>query len=122
MAITRYKNTGVIFNNDSDYKQVFKKRFGREGLNELQRKKALKHLETLQLNYPDFEELLSISTKEHLWRTGDRFYKLADYYYGDAGYWWIIAYFNKKPTDHHVKPGELVLVPTPLVDILEIIL
>ena len=60
MAITRYKNTGVIFNNDSDYKQVFKKRFGREGLNELQRKKALKHLETLQLNYPDFEELLSI--------------------------------------------------------------
>ena len=30
-----------------------------------------------------------------MWGPGDRFYKLADHYYGDARYWWIINYFNK---------------------------
>ena len=122
MSISRYKETGTIFNNDPDYKQTFKERFARKGLNELQRKKVIKHLETLELNYPSLDELLRISTKEHMWGPGDRFYKLADHYYGDARYWWIIAYFNKKPTDHHAKPGDLIVVPMPLVDILEIIL
>ena len=50
MSISRYKETGTIFNNDPDYKQTFKERFGRKGLNELQRKKVIKHLETLELN------------------------------------------------------------------------
>ena len=108
MSISRYKETGTIFNSDPDYKQTFKERFARKGLNELQRKKVIKHLETLELNYPNLNELLRISTKEHMWGPGDRFYKL--------------AYFNKKPTDHHAKPGDLIVVPMPLVDILEIIL
>tara|TARA_B100000029_G_scaffold499477_1_gene569951 strand:- start:447 stop:815 length:369 start_codon:yes stop_codon:yes gene_type:complete len=121
MSISRYKETGVIFNNDPDFKQAFKERFGRKGLNELQRKKAIKHLETLELNYPNFDQMLNLGKEEYLWGPGDRFYKLADRFYGDARYWWIIAYFNKKPTDHHVKPGELILIPTPLADILQII-
>ena len=49
---------------------------------------------------------------------GDRYYKLADGYYGDSRYWWIIAWFNKKPTESHIKVGDIIRVPTSLGDIL----
>ena len=120
MAISRYKDTDVIFNGDPDFKQVFKKRFARENLNEVQRVEILKHLETLELNYPDLTQFMNLSTSEYTWAPGDRFYKVAHKFYGDPGYWWVIAFFNKKPTDHHVKPGELIKVPTQLTEVLKI--
>ena len=46
------------------------------------------------------------------WSNGDRFYKLASEFYGDPELWWIIAFFNKKPTDGHVLIGEKILIPT----------
>jgi len=48
----------------------------------------------------------------HVWKIGTRFYKLASEHYGDPRLWWVIAYFNKKPTDSHVSLGEVVYVPT----------
>jgi len=120
MAISRYRDTDIILNGDSDFKQVFKKRFARENLNEVQRIETLKHLETPELNYPNLAQFLNISTSEYMWGPGDRFYKVAHKFYGDSGYWWVIAFFNKKPTDHHVKPGELIKVPTQLTEILNI--
>ena len=47
----------------------------------------------------------------HIWNTGDRFSKLAAEHYGDPTLWWVIAYFNKKPTDGHVKVGDQILIP-----------
>ena len=49
---------------------------------------------------------------------GDRYYKLAASFYGDARYWWIIAWFNKKPTESHIKVGDIIRIPTSLGDIL----
>jgi nucleoid-associated protein YgaU len=45
---------------------------------------------------------------------GDKYYKLADAFYGDSRDWWVIAKFNQKPTESHVKIGDIILIPKPL--------
>ena len=119
--VSRYKDTSVILNDDLDYKKVFTKRFGREGLHDIQRISTLKHLETLELKYPSLKEIINLSFSNYIWSQGDKFYKLSHEFYGDASYWWVIAWFNKKPTDHHVNVGDLIKIPTPLEEILDAI-
>jgi|TARA_R110002110_G_scaffold193331_1_gene401910 hypothetical protein len=122
MAISRYMGTDVIYNDDTGYQQEFKHRFGRETLNEIQKINELPHFETIELKYPTLKQLTLMSPPaNHIWGIGDRYYKLADKYYGSAEYWWIIAWFNKKPTENHIKVGDVVLVPTPLMEIINII-
>jgi len=65
------------------------------------------------------EQRPSISEVEHIWKTGDRYYKLAEKYYGLPRYWWAIALYNNKPTDGHVKLGDIVRIPLPLEKYLE---
>ena len=45
------------------------------------------------------------------WSTGDRFYKLAFEYYGNGRLWWIIAWFNRAPTEAHITLGEQIYIP-----------
>lgn len=59
------------------------------------------------------EAVLDMEITFHSWTVGDRFYKLADEYYGDTRYWWIIARFNKVPTEAHVKIGDTLQIPFP---------
>jgi len=58
---------------------------------------------------------------EEMWGLGDRLCKLAGKHYGDSTYWWVIAYFNNKPTDAHFNIGDIVYIPVSLSDALEII-
>jgi nucleoid-associated protein YgaU len=51
---------------------------------------------------------------KHIWSPGDRLYKLAFEHYGDSELWWLIAWYNKKPTESHFKLGQVVLIPLPL--------
>ena len=57
----------------------------------------------------------------HIWKTGDRFYKLAEKYYSNPEYWWIIARYNQKPTEGHLRQGDVIVIPTPLDKLLEIL-
>ena len=63
-------------------------------------------------------DILGIQIDTHIWESSDRFFKLADKYYGDPTYWWIIATFNGKPLETDVKLGEKVFIPIPLETIL----
>ena len=54
------------------------------------------------------------NSQRHVWKLGDKYYKLAAQYYGDPKLWWAIAWYNQKPTEGHVKPGDIVFIPTPL--------
>ena len=56
----------------------------------------------------------TITDVKHIWKTGDRYYKLADHYYGRPQYWWVIALYNNKPTEGHVRLGDMIRVPLPL--------
>ena len=58
--------------------------------------------------------LREIDIIQHTLKVGDNMSKLAHKHYGEARYWWIIAWFNSKPTDLHCKIGENILIPTPL--------
>ena len=51
---------------------------------------------------------------KHVWKTGDRYYKLAATYYGRPELWWAIALYNEKPTEAHINFGNTIRVPVPI--------
>ncbi len=69
----------------------------------------------LRFNEPTEEELRDeLSYIEKIFSIGDKMYKYAYDVYGSTEYWWVIAWFNNKPTDVHCKVGDVIYVPTPL--------
>tara|TARA_B100001123_G_C14825953_1_gene834172 strand:+ start:357 stop:719 length:363 start_codon:yes stop_codon:yes gene_type:complete len=112
MTISRYKDLDILANGDLDYKKSFKSQFGNKSI--------LRHYETQEMPYPTSQEISGLDFANHIWKSGDRYYKLAHHFYGDSRYWWIIAFFNKKPTEQHMKIGDLVKIPMPLRQILDI--
>ena len=62
----------------------------------------------------DEEDLRDIDEIGHTWSLGDRYYKLAHKYYGDSELWWVIAWYNQKPTEAHLNIGDTLRIPTPL--------
>ena len=71
--------------------------------------------EPLRLNEPTDEELKNeLEYIEKIWSIGDKMYKYAHEAYGSTQYWWIIAWFNNKPTDIHCKLGDVIYIPVPL--------
>ena len=89
---------------------------------ELRRKRGVKHIDhfpTPKMRHPQAEDLIHMSFINHVWKVGDRYSKLAHKHYGDATYWWVIAWYNRLPTDSHVSIGDVIIVPTSLDDALE---
>lgn len=100
----RYDNR-IIFKNRSEiYDKIFRER----DVN------LIRHFNTPQYSFPSVTQTQNLNTIQHLWTTGDRFYKLASQYYGLAEYWWVIAFFNQKPTEADVSLGEPIYIPLPL--------
>jgi hypothetical protein len=60
------------------------------------------------------EQRAELANIRHVWKVGDRFYKLADTHYGDSQSWWVIAMYNGLPTEGHVRTGQTILIPTPV--------
>ena len=73
--------------------------------------KAIRHYETPVLRHPSLLDRALLNTTSHIWKTGDRFYKLADKYYGDANYWWVIAWYTGYPTEATIKSGDPIQIP-----------
>ena len=51
---------------------------------------------------------------EHIFSSGDTLSKVAFKHYGSARFWWVIAWFNSKPTDLHCDIGDTIYIPFPL--------
>jgi hypothetical protein len=70
----------------------------------------------LEFNSPDAEdqETMAIETHERIMAVGERMSKWAYEFYGSVEYWWVIAWYNKKPTDSHIQLGEVVSIPKDL--------
>jgi hypothetical protein len=107
------RNNGrdVFFNGTREYKDLLSKR---------NLKKILQYrtptIETIDEDDYDF-----LTFVDHTWKTGDRFYKLANTYYNEPKFWWIIALINEKPTESHCKAGDSIMIPTPLTEVLSLI-
>lgn len=52
----------------------------------------------------------------------ERLDELADIYYNDGGYWWIIALFNKITNPLSITDRDYLLIPTNLIEIVNYIL
>ena len=89
-----------------------------EGLREDRGVKSIRHFRTPVLKHPTVAQIRRLSRLTHIWKTGDRYYKLAYEYYGSSRYWWIIAWYNKKPTESHIKLGQTIYIPQPLEDVM----
>jgi len=75
--------------------------------------------DTLQYSTPSFKRLSELQRRtlnevKHVWKTGDRYYKLAATYYGRPELWWAIALYNEKPTEAHISFGDTIRVPMPI--------
>ena len=105
----RYALRRTIRNNTKTYEKVFEKR----GL-----KRGAVHFATPKLAHPTTKQISKLTRITHVWKFGDRYYKLAHEHYGYAKYWWIIAWYNKRPTESHLELGDLVYIPQPLEDIM----
>jgi nucleoid-associated protein YgaU len=105
----RYRNRRIVKNDLEMYSDAFKKR-------------NIKHV--LQYTTP---ELVFIKEKQyknliilkHVWKEGDRYYKLAETYYGNPKDWWIIATFNQLPTESDIAVGDIINIPTPVDRVLD---
>lgn len=107
----RYRNRNIIFNQDNElYQEMFTKR-GTSGIYQYN---------TANYDFSKIKES-NLKFKEVYWKNGDRLYKLSYQFYNDVDYWWAIAFFNQKPTDSDFKIGDLVLIPYPLQDFLDLI-
>jgi hypothetical protein len=105
MAYSRYDNRGIFTNADENYRKVFFK--NRDVQQLVQYKSAI-------FSYPTNASIRSLRSITHLWSSTDKLYNLAHDYYNDSKMWWIIAWYNKKPTESHFKVGDVVYVPLPL--------
>ena len=97
----RNKNRSIKKNDDPMYHKHFESR---------SIKKIPGQYATGKFYYPSEEDLAEIVVIEEYWKLGDRFYKYAKKYYNNEEYWWLIAWFNQKPTEHHFKAGDKIKI------------
>ena len=105
----RYKNQEIFVNLNKAYRAYLKKTRGQNNI---------KQYSTPTFKQPSQQESKNFNTINHIWTTGDRYFKLAEEYYDDPEMWWVIALFNQKPTEFHVKPGDVLYIPVPLESVL----
>lgn len=109
MPLSRYSLKDVIINDYEIYDELFRNR----GI------KKVAQYETIPLYYPTTEQLQTIKYETRRWKMGDRLYKIAAEFYGDSRYWWVVAQFNKKPTESHFKVGDIYYIPLSIEQVLE---
>lgn len=108
---SRYDNTRPYINDEEIYDEFFKER----GVS------YIRQYRTGVLRSPTVEERASLQRIRHVWKLGDRLSRLAHKYYGDSTLWWVIAWYNMRPTEAHFKIGSIVYIPTPLNKVLALL-
>ncbi len=83
--------------------------------------KFIKHYETPVLANPTVRQRANLTTTTHIWKYGDRLYNLADQYYNDSRYWWVIAWYNSYGTEADIPNGVVIRIPLDLVSALSMI-
>jgi hypothetical protein len=102
--MSRYSGRRTFFNDQDFYSNVFEER----------EVNGIRQYSTPVLRHPDDDQLRSLNTIPHVWKTGDKLFKLAHDHYGDSTKWWVIAWFNQKPTESDLTLGDILHIPHPL--------
>ena len=107
MSIERDGGRNVFSNRNPLYQKILKNR----------NKSFIVQYGTKRFYYPTTKEMARFTIINHLWTVGDKYWKLAEAHYGDPAAAWVIGWFNQKPTESHVKTGDMILIPLPLEDV-----
>lgn len=83
--------------------------------------KSIEQYRTPVLKYFDEDNMREADYINYVWKSGDTFWKLAKKYLDSPKNWWVIAAFNKKPTESHLEIGEVIKVPLSLAQALQVI-
>ena len=102
--MSRYSGRETFFNRDELYESTFDER----------EVNGVTQYSTPILKHPTKDQIASLRTVPHVWKTGDKYFKLAFDHYGDPKLWWVLAWFNKKPTESSLKYGDVIYVPHPI--------
>ena len=107
----RYKKTSIV-SNDTDYYEFLRKK---------RNIKRVIQYETPALRNPTAIDRALLVTTVHIWKYGDRLYKLADQYYNDSRFWWVIAWYNGYGTEADIRNGNVIRIPLNLADVLTVL-
>ena len=105
-------NRRKIITNDSEYYEPLRK--SRE-------LKRIKQYETPKMTNPTVAQRAAIVSNKHIWKYGDRLYKLADQYYGDSRFWWAIAWWNGYGVEAQIKNGAILYIPLDISETLKVL-
>ncbi len=108
--MSRYNKYRILNNSNEYYRKL------RQMRNNL---KSISQYETPILRHPTLSDRISIDSTQIVWTLGDRLYKLADTYYNDPELWWVIAWYNGRPTEADFFPGDLITIPLNVEDVIE---
>ncbi len=105
MASNRYDGREIFHNAHPMYRKKFMDRRGAP---------IVKQYTSPTFTYPDVADMADLTLQPHVWKMGDRLYKLSYTYYETAEMGWVIALFNQRPTESHCKLGDVLYIPRPL--------
>ena len=109
--MSRYRNSRIAVNKNEMYLDLFEER----GV-----KKITQYRSYFFKSVPQ-EVLDSIDTEDYVWKYGDSYWSLASKYYSDPKMWWIIASYNRKPTEALLKIGDTIKIPLNLTQVMQVI-
>ena len=99
----RYNKRDVVYSPDVISETSMKRR---QRISDFYSSSALKH--------PTQEEYNRVGSRRVIWTQTSRLTSLAQEHLGSYEYWWVIAWWNKKPTEAHFKHGDIVYIPSDL--------
>jgi hypothetical protein len=105
----RYQKRSVLKNAREEYKDLLLDR----------NRKFFLHYDTAILRHPSVDEIVGLTIQTEVWKRGTRLFKLADKYYGNPELWWVIAWYNQRPTEGFFELGDIVEIPLPLNQVLK---
>jgi len=100
----RHGTENLIENEEEIYEELFEER----------KINKILHYATPRWPPLDAKARKLFSTQKHVWKMGDKWWKLASEYYGDPKLWWAIAWYNQSPTEANIKKGQIVYIPKPI--------
>ena len=91
----------ALAKNDDRYEYLFKNRDV----------KIIYKTAMVEMNAMTDAERSAVDTRVYTWRSSDMYWKVAKRFYGDPRLRFVIAYYNKAPTEFHLTPGQNILIP-----------